>query len=167
MCVHSGIVKLKTAEKLGLTGIVGRACGIKYDVRYSFPYESYKDIKKDIHIESLGGVFERYKLKTEEIRDSINFIEMLTNKIDKVKRHRPELALPTDKEALVSVETVKGELIVYGKTAKDSKRFDRVYFRTPSFINWEGLAYAVLGEIVPDFPLCNKSFNMSYSENDR
>ncbi|WDC85658.1 hypothetical protein PL321_06785 [Caloramator sp. mosi_1] len=76
------------------------------------------------------------------------------------------MQLPEGKEALVSVETVKGELVVYGKVGEDN-RFERIYFKTPSFTNWNGLTYAVLGEIVPDFPLCNKSFNMSYSENDR
>ncbi|MDP4091425.1 MAG: proton-conducting membrane transporter, partial [Bacillota bacterium] len=69
-------------------------------------------------------------------------------------------------EGVAAVETVKGELVVYGRVGKDNK-FDRVYFKTPSFTNWDGLTYAVLNEIVPDFPLCNKSFNMSYSENDR
>jgi Ni,Fe-hydrogenase III large subunit len=64
------------------------------------------------------------------------------------------------------VETVKGELLLYIRSAKNNYPC-RVYFKTPSFSNWSGLEYAVRKEIVPDFPLCNKSFNMSYSENDR
>lgn len=162
----TGIVENETAKKLLMTGVVGRASGIRYDVRHSFPYEMYGEIKNNINFDTIGGVFERYKVKIAEIRDAIKFIELLCGKIEVVRKHKVKIQLPKDKEALVSVETVKGELVVYGKTGEDN-RFERIYYKTPSFTNWNGLTYAVLGEIVPDFPLCNKSFNMSYSENDR
>ena len=83
-----------------------------------------------------------------------------------IPKFKKRVELIPNQEAVVAVETVKGELIVYGKTGENNK-FSRIYFKTPSFTNWNGLSYAVLNEIVPDFPLCNKSFNMSYSENDR
>lgn len=162
----TGVVENEIAKKLLMTGVVGRASGIRYDVRHSFPYEMYGEIKKGINFETIGGVFERYKIKIAEIRDAFNFIEYLCGNIKEVSRQKIKLELPKEREALVSVETVKGELVVYGRTGEDNK-FERVYFKTPSFTNWNGLTYAVLGEIVPDFPLCNKSFNMSYSENDR
>lgn len=165
---ETGMVETEIAEKLHMTGVVGRASGIHYDVRMSFPYEMYRDIKKGLHIETLGGVFERYKLKIEEIRDAFKFIQELLKQLkgQQISKEKIDINLPENKEAIVSVETVKGELVVYGKTGKGNK-FERIYFKTPSFTNWNGLTYAVLGEIVPDFPLCNKSFNMSYSENDR
>lgn len=162
----TGIVENETAKKLLMTGVVGRASGIRYDVRHSFPYEMYGEIKKNINFETIGGVFERYKIKIAEINDAFNFIETLCKQINEVNKQKIKIELPNNKEALASVETVKGELVLYGKTGQDNK-FERIYFKTPSFTNWNGLTYAVLGEIVPDFPLCNKSFNMSYSENDR
>ena len=95
------------------------------------------------------------------------FIEKALSYINvDIKREKQEFCLKEGLEAITSVETVKGELVVYGLTGKDNK-FDRIYFKTPSFTNWTGMSEAVLGEIIPDFPLINKSFNMSYSENDK
>ncbi|MBK5252007.1 MAG: NADH-quinone oxidoreductase subunit C [Peptostreptococcaceae bacterium] len=164
---NTGIVKNNIAKKLMMTGVVGRASGVDYDVRKSFPYEIYGDIKKTNNIEHIGGVFERYKLKIAEIDDAFKFIEMALSNIDnEIKKNRPIIELEKGMEAISIVETAKGELMVYGKMGENNK-FDRIYFKTPSFTNWKGLTIAVLDEIVPDFPLCNKSFNMSYSENDR
>jgi len=163
----TGMVSRIMAKKLCMTGVVARACNLKYDVRVAFPYELYKDIKKSINIETKGGVFERYKLKCRELKDAFNFIEKALTYISiDIKRDKQEICLKDGLEAIASVETVKGELVVYGLTGKDNK-FDRIYFKTPSFTNWTGMSEAVLGEIIPDFPLINKSFNMSYSENDR
>jgi Ni,Fe-hydrogenase III large subunit/Ni,Fe-hydrogenase III component G len=164
---NTGLVFNEKAKRLGLTGVVGRASGVIYDVRKSYPYEIYKELKKEVNIEEIGGVFERYKLKINEIKDAFVFIRKAIEIIDKdIIKEKAEIKLEKGKEALSIVESVKGELVVYGKVG-DNNRFSRIYFKTPSFANWNGLTLAVLGEIVPDFPLCNKSFNMSYSENDR
>jgi len=164
---NTGIVKTKKAKKLMLTGPVARASGINYDVRKSFPYENYKELKTGNNLEEIGGVFERYKVKIAEIMDAFDFVFTSIEAIEKdIKRDRPLISLSEGMEAISIVETVKGELMVYGKVGKNNC-FDRLYFKTPSFTNWMGLSEAVLDEIVPDFPLCNKSFNMSYSENDR
>ncbi|MBX4260687.1 proton-conducting membrane transporter [Clostridium estertheticum] len=163
----TGMVSRSMAKKLCMTGVVARACNLKYDVRVSFPYELYKEIKRDINIETKGGVFERYKLKARELKDAFGFIEKALSYINvDIRREKNEFYLKEGLEAIASVETVKGELVVYGLTGKDNK-FDRIYFKTPSFTNWTGMSEAVLEEIIPDFPLINKSFNMSYSENDK
>ncbi|HEY8891491.1 MAG TPA: proton-conducting membrane transporter [Clostridium sp.] len=163
----AGMVSRVIAKKLCMTGVVARACNLKYDVRVAFPYELYKELKKGINIETKGGVFERYKLKGLELKDAFDFIEKALTYINTdIKRDKPEICLKEGLEAIASVETVKGELVVYGMTGKENK-FSRIYFKTPSFTNWAGVSEAVLGEIIPDFPLINKSFNMSYSENDR
>ena len=164
---HTGLVYNKKAKALYLTGIVARASDISYDVRKSFPYDIYHELKKEVKTESVGGVFERYKLKVADIRDAIDFIVKALAYINNdIPRSKKPIVLVPNQEAVVALETVKGELLVYGKTG-DNNKFSRIYFKTPSFTNWSGLTLAVLGEIVPDFPLCNKSFNMSYSENDR
>lgn len=164
---NTGIVSKEIAKKLCMTGVVGRASGINFDVRYKFPYEIYNEIKKNINLEEAGGVFERYKLKIKEIQDSFDYIQESLSYITKdIKRYRPNIKLSEGIYGISSVETVKGELIVYAETTNNNK-FNRIYFKTPSFTNWNGLPQAVLGEIVPDFPLCNKSFNMSYAENDK
>lgn len=164
---NTGLVFNEKAKRLCMTGVVGRASGIIYDVRSSFKYEIYKDIKKNINSLELGGVFERFKIKVAEIRDAFDFVEKSLKYIKKdIVKSRTEIKLEKGSEAMAAIETVKGELVVYGKVGEDNK-FTRIYFKTPSFTNWDGLTYAVLNEVVPDFPLCNKSFNMSYSENDR
>lgn len=167
---HTGMVSRKEAKETHMTGVVGRACGIPYDVRKSFPYAAYSIIDaNDMSplTSELGGVYERYQLKYEEVRRAMGIICKLVERLpEHLDVSKPAIILREDSEAVVAVETVKGELLVYGAVGKDN-HFDRIYFKTPSFTAWEGLTYAVLGEIVPDFPLCNKSFNMSYSENDR
>lgn len=164
---NTGMINKKIAKKFSLTGIPARAAGISYDVRKKFSYELYEELKTSVNKESIGGAFERYKLKIAEIRDAFNFIEKATSYINtNISKERPKLNLTEGMRAIASVETVKGELVVYGEMGKDNK-FNRIYFKTPSFTNFHGLSEVVLGEIVPDFPLCNKSFNMSYSENDR
>ncbi|SHI95431.1 NADH-quinone oxidoreductase subunit D-related protein [Parasporobacterium paucivorans] len=163
----TGIVENKIAKSLNMTGVVARASDIHYDVRKSFPYEIYQSLKKEINFEKTGGAFERYKIKIAEIKDAFLFIRQALNLVENdVNKCREKINIEPGVEGFSIVETVKGELIVYGKTGLNN-RFERLYMRTPSFMNWEGLTFAVLGEIVPDFPLCNKSFNMSYSENDR
>lgn len=164
---HTGIVDKSTAKKLNMTGVVARASGIQYDVRKSFPYEAYRQLKKNINFEEIGGVYERYNIKVAEVRDAFIYIKKSLDLIKgNVKKNRKRINIEPRKEGFAVVETVKGELIVFARTGENNL-MDRVYFKTPSFTNWNGLTYAVLGEIVPDFPLCNKSFNMSYSENDR
>ncbi|EYE88676.1 NADH dehydrogenase [Fervidicella metallireducens AeB] len=164
---HTGIVEKAIAKELNMTGVVARASGIQYDVRKSFPYEVYRQLKKSINFEEIGGVFERYNVKIAEIRDAFKYIKTsLTLIKGDVEKKKQWIDIESGKEGFAVVETVKGELIVFARTGENNK-MDRVYFKTPSFTNWNGLTYAVLGEIVPDFPLCNKSFNMSYSENDR
>lgn len=164
---HTGIVRNRKVIKLCATGVTARASGVSYDVRNSFSYELYKDSRKNVSIESIGGVFERYKLKGDDINNAFQWIKKVAELIlNGVPKNRAAIEIKEGLEALVSVETVKGELIVYGLTGKENK-FNRIYLKTPSFSNWNALTYSVLNEIVPDFPLCNKSFNFSYSENDR
>lgn len=164
---HTGMVTMKEAKLTHMTGVVGRASGIHYDVRATFPYEGYETFKMEPLTKTIGGVFERYQLKHDEIQRGI---QCLLTCLEEAPTHyeasKPAIILAENMETVVAVETVKGELLVYGATGSNNK-FDRVYFKTPSFTSWEGLTLAVLDEIVPDFPLCNKSFNMSYSENDR
>ncbi|MHC1720125.1 MAG: NADH-quinone oxidoreductase subunit C [Clostridiaceae bacterium] len=164
---NTGIVREDKAARLCMTGIAGRASGVRYDVRNSFSYEIYRRSQKPVEIETVGGVFERYKLKVEEIYKAFDYIKEALSMIKgDIKKEKMAIMIKEGLEAVISVETVKGELIVYGLTGRNN-RFDRIYLKTPSFTNWNGLTYSIMGEIVPDFPLCNKSFNLSYSENDR
>ena len=115
----TGMVSRAMAKKLCMTGVVARACNLKYDVRVKFPYELYKEIKKDINIETKGGVFERYKLKACELKDAFDFIEKALSYINTdIERDKQEIYLNEGLEAIASVETVKGELVVYGLTGK-------------------------------------------------
>jgi Ni,Fe-hydrogenase III large subunit/Ni,Fe-hydrogenase III component G len=165
---HTGCVSMEEGVSLGLTGVVARACGIGYDVRKTFPYNNYSKIfVQDVSSMELGGVYERFQLKVKEIFQSYEFILKSFEEINiDIIKIIPPINLPDHTEVFSMVETVKGELLLYIRSARNNHPC-RVYFKTPSFSNWSGLEHAVRKEIVPDFPLCNKSFNMSYSENDR
>lgn len=164
---QTGIVYPKTAKELELTGPVLRATGIPYDVRKAFPYELYDQMEYPIATAEGGGVYERLQVKAQEIRNAVTMIRQLKKRVFvSAPLHIDLPEIPAGKEEYVMIETVKGEAMVYGLMGANH-RFDRIYVKTPSFTNWAGLTYAVIGEIVPDFPLCNKSFNLSYAENDR
>jgi Ni,Fe-hydrogenase III large subunit len=164
---QTGVIYAKTAKDLELTGPPLRAAGVAYDVRKAFPYELYEQVKFSATVAEGGGVYERLHVKAQEIRNAVAIIGQLQEHV--LSKAPLQVALPSLKagqEGHVLLETVKGELLVYAVMG-DGDKFDRVYLRTPSFNNWAGLTYVVIGEIVPDFPLCNKSFNLSYAENDR
>lgn len=164
---ETGIVYEKTAKELELTGPPLRATGNSYDVRKAFPYELYGKVEFTVATASGGGVYERLQVKAGEIKNGIAIIRQLKELA--LSKGALKIEVPEPKpgqEDYLMLETVKGELLVYAVMG-DEGRFSRIYLKTPSFTNWAGLTYAVIGEIVPDFPLCNKSFNLSYAENDR
>ena len=164
---QTGIIYEKTAKELEMTGPGLRATGNGYDVRKAFPFALYDRLEFTASSAEGGGVYERLQVKAGEIMNSIAIIGQLKEFV--LSKDALNIALPdlvAGQEDWVMLETVKGELFVYAVVGEDGK-FSRIYLKTPSFTNWAGLTYAVVGEIVPDFPLCNKSFNLSYAENDR
>lgn len=159
----TGALKRKTAEDLGVIGLAGRASGILLDLRKYFS-DVYKEAKFKMAAEQAGDVLARLRVRTLEFEESIRLIEVFSSRLVRGEKIN---AGPQLKEgsALGYVEGWRGPVLYWVKT--DTKGLvERCKVVDTSFHNWQGLSYAVLGNIIPDFPLCNKSFDLSYSGND-
>ena len=159
----TGVLKRKTAEDLGITGPAGRASGINSDLRKYFP-GVYHEAKLKTATQESGDVLARLRVRIAEFEESMRLLEVFLGKIVPGKSINVPVSL---KEgcALGYTEGWRGQ-VLYWVQINSSGMIDRCKIVDPSFHNWQGLSYAVLGNIIPDFPLCNKSFDLSYPGND-
>lgn len=159
----SGVLSRKTAEDLGVVGLVARASGIQSDLRKCF-HGVYQEVKFKLITEQSGDVLARLRVRILEFEESARLIKEFLDKISLVAKDysKPQ---PKAGTALGYTEGWRGPVLYWLKT-DDSGLIERCKIVEPSFHNWQGLSYAVLGNIIPDFPLCNKSFDLSYSGND-
>jgi len=159
----TGVLRRNTAEDLGVTGLAGRASGIPMDLRSFFSAE-YKAAGFKMSVEQPGDCLSRLKVRVAEFEESCRLIELFVNKLS--SQDVPCVQVPERAgQALGYAEGWRGPVLYWLKTDA-SGRIERCKIVDASFHNWQGLSYAVLGNIVPDFPLCNKSFDLSYSGND-
>lgn len=162
---NAGPVSLETAQALGLVGVAARASGIERDVRVQFPSGLYRFAQIPVSLYHTGTVFARAHVRWMEIQRSLAFI------FDQLKAlpEGPvcaEVGPPTPNRAVVSlVEGWRGEICHVVLTDATGK-FAHYKVVDPSFHNWMGLAMALRGQQISDFPLCNKSFNLSYCGHD-
>ena len=159
----AGVLRRKTAENLGMVGLAGRASGIPVDLRKCFP-GVYKEVKFTMAVQEPGDVMARLKVRIFEFKESCRLIEEFTEKLTGSQDVNAHQALRQG-SALGYAEGWRGPVLYWIKT-DSSGLIERCKIVDPSFHNWQGLSYAVLGNIIPDFPLCNKSFDLSYSGND-
>ena len=162
---NTGILKNKIAVDLNAVGPGGRASGINYDVRNAFPYAAYSSLEFIVPIQSDGDVSSRVKVKFAECFESISLMMQVLEKIPAGEIITEIGDLPPYQCAFGMTESPRGENIHFIMTG-EGQTIMRYKIRTPSFCNWPALCHAVQGNIVPDFPLINKSFNLSYAGND-
>jgi Ni,Fe-hydrogenase III large subunit/Ni,Fe-hydrogenase III component G len=159
----TGVLRRKTAEDLGAVGLVARASGIPTDLRKYFP-GVYNQAKFKMITQESGDVLARLRVRISEFEESIRLIEVFADKLTK----SGELRISPDIKGgsgLGYAEGWRGPVLYWLETSP-AGLIERCKIVDSSFLNWQGLSYAVLGNIIPDFPLCNKSFNLSYSGND-
>ncbi|MDD5654220.1 MAG: NADH-quinone oxidoreductase subunit C [Candidatus Omnitrophica bacterium] len=159
----TGVLKRKTAEDLGITGPAGRASGIPNDLRKYFP-GVYQEAKIKPAIQEAGDVLARLRVRIAEFEESMRLIEVFLNKVTPGKSINVPAGLKKG-YALGYTEGWRGPVLYWVKIDA-SGLIERCKIVDPSFHNWQGLSYSVLGDIIPDFPMCNKSFDLSYPGND-
>jgi len=149
------------------TGIAAKAAGIRRDSRIDFPYAAYQELKfKEIATETNGDVEARFRIRLKEIDSSISLIENALSNIPSGQLKAEIIGpLKPDVATISVVEGWRGEIIYFLLTDSQGN-IQRVEPRDPSRVNWLLLEHAGFGNIVPDFPLINKSFNLSYTGND-
>lgn len=162
---NTGILKHDIAVDLNAVGPAGRASGVRYDIRRSFPYAAYKDMDFSVPEHNNGDVNCRMNMKIEECFQSISLMRQGLEGMPQGKVWEAIGGLQPYKTAFAMTEAPRGENIHWIMTGENDTLY-RYKIRTPSFCNWPALCHAVKGNIVPDFPLINKSFNLSYAGND-
>ena len=162
---NTGILCCQIATDLNAVGPGGRASGIHYDVRKSFPYAAYGELEFTVPQHNNGDVNCRMNTKIEECYEAISLMIQALEAMPQSAISVPIPALAPYSFAFGLNEAPRGENIHWVMTGENNTVF-RYKIRTPSFCNWPALCHAVNGNIVPDFPLINKSFNLSYAGND-
>lgn len=163
---HTGILHPDKARDLGIVGVAGRASGIDRDLRRDHPYAAYDEVSIEVPVYQQGDVLRRMRVRADEITQSIQIIRQITAKLSPGPCRIAVPPLPADRVALGAVEGWRGEILHWIRTASNG-RLERCKIKDPSLNNWPALVEAVQGNIVPDFPVINKSFNLSYSGTDR
>ncbi len=161
----TGVLPLAAAKAFGGVGLPARASALDRDVRRDHPDEIYSELDVKVQIKNTGDVCARYLIRINEIAESVNLIQSLLDKLsDTADKKILQECAPTTGFALGAVESWRGEIIcaLYMVDGKITRCFPR----DPSFCNWALFAIIGPGNIVPDFPLCNKSLNLSYSGTD-
>jgi Ni,Fe-hydrogenase III large subunit/Ni,Fe-hydrogenase III component G len=158
----TGKVKDEILSPLHITGPVARASGKMTDTRIDHPYGLYRELNMKVRTQQNGDVLARFNLKAQEVLDSVKIIQRLISALA-----GGEVSLPTtirDGYALSTVESPRGQSVHWIQIKNGLVH--RYKVRTASFCNWQAMEHAVLGNIVPDFPLINKSMNLSYAGTD-
>jgi Ni,Fe-hydrogenase III large subunit len=160
-----GTVTAEQARAAGLVGLAARASGIARDVRADFPYGIYRYSSIPSPTLDSGDVYARAKLRALEIRNSLQFIfEQLDNLPSVKPKSRPK-TLAKNAFTIALTEGHRGEIADVLITDSNGQ-LSQVKIKDPSFHNWHGLALAVRENGISDFPLCNKSFDLSYAGHD-
>ena len=164
--IGCGHVAPKLAAQLGLCGMAGRASGQAWDTRVQFPFAPYDQLEVQMATHRNGDVAARVIVRFDELFESLRLQREILNHLAKGgTKCEPLLKLPANGFGAGMVEGWRGEVMVAIHT--DAKgNLARVHPHDPSWQNWPVLEHAILDNIVPDFPLINKSFNLSYTGQD-
>jgi Ni,Fe-hydrogenase III large subunit len=160
----SGNLKLKVARDLAVVGPVARASGVDLDIRRDHPYGWYANCAVNVPFVHYGDVMARARIRVEEAVESTRLIQQAADSLRDGATFTAFDAQP-HAQGYSAVESPRGELLYWVES--EGGLVTRCHIKSPSFQNWPALPFAVVGNVIADFPLINKSFNLSYSGCDR
>jgi len=163
--VTTGRITPDLAAQLGLTGLPGRASGQSWDLRAQFPCAPYDRLDVRMATHRNGDVAARVTVRFEEVQESMRLIRLILDQLPAGELHASVGDAPENALGLGWVEGWRGEILIALHTGKNNT-IHRLHPHDPSWQNWPVLEHAIIGNIVPDFPLINKSFNLSYTGQD-
>ena len=164
----TGVVSMEIAKQLGAVGMAARSSGVNIDSRFDFKDKWYQKLPWEKEIKENGDVYSRFNLRYKEVKQSARFIDDL---LEELKENEDGIKVPVNKNltpnsfAISITEGWRGEVVHTAITGANGELI-RYKIKDPSFNNWYMLAMAVRNNGISDFPLCNKSFNLSYCGND-
>jgi Ni,Fe-hydrogenase III large subunit len=161
----TGALTEEVCDSLGLVGVAARACGVKRDVRFEYPSGIFRFFNVPVSTWHTGDVFARAHVRWEEINHSVEFVRERLENLSDGPAQTTLGPLAPDSLVVSLVEGWRGE-ICHTVLSDAAGRIARYKVVDPSFHNWMGLAIALRGQEISDFPLCNKSFNLSYCGHD-
>ena len=162
----TGVVTQQQAELIGVVGMAARASGISRDIRSSHPSGLFTQLKHEPVIKNHGDVYSRTQIRKEEILQSIRYIRQWLQNIPRENKQVVELRKPEPDSFIISlVEGWRGEICHCAVTDNNG---DLLHYKIkdPSMHNWLALALSVRNNEISDFPICNKSFDLSYCGHD-
>ena len=163
--VTTGILKPALARQYGAGGYVGRGSGRSFDTRRSLHYPPYDDLRFEIPVLNEGDVNARVWIRIREVEQSLSLVEQILDRMPEGALRVQPVAPGEQREGLAIVEGFRGDVLAWLRLSS-AGAVERCHLRDPSWFQWPLLEAAIEGNIVADFPLCNKSFNCSYSGHD-
>lgn len=158
----TGVLTSEQAKHLGVLGYVGRASGQKLDLRSDLAYAPYDKLKLQIPTSNAGDVLARLRIRFQEILISLELIWQLLNTIPSGAINTPWVKTNQPVEGVGLIEGWRGEIMTFVRLGENNL-VERYFPRDPSWFSWPALEQLIQDNIVPDFPVCNKSINGSYS----
>jgi len=163
--VGTGVLSFDLVRQFATGGFVGRASGRAYDTRRALTYAPYDSLNFEVPVQSGGDVNARIWQRIHEVGQSLSLIGQILERLPEGPIRASLPVTGKESEALAMVEGFRGDILVWLALDADG-RIRRCHLRDPSWFQWPLLEAAIEGNIVADFPLCNKSFNCSYSGQD-
>ncbi len=161
----TGFVSPALVRKFGAGGYVGRASGRNFDARKAFAYPPYDALEFAVPVLQAGDVNARLVIRAREVGESLRLIEQILKRLPAGPIGGPAPDPSAAGEGMAVIEGFRGDILVWLRLA-EGRRIARCFARDPSWFQWPLLEAAIENNIVADFPLCNKSFNCSYSGQD-
>jgi Ni,Fe-hydrogenase III large subunit len=162
--VDTGVLKPALAKQYAPGGYIGRASGRSFDARRALAYPPYDSLRFEVPVLNEGDVNARVWIRVREVEQSLSLIDQILDRIPEGPLRAKADQLREPREGMAIVEGFRGDVLVWLRL-RDG-RVERCHLRDPSWFQWPLLEAAIEGNIVADFPLCNKSFNCSYSGHD-
>jgi len=163
---RTGVVSYDDVLSIGTVGMAARMSGLNRDIRSSHPYSLYPEVNHEPIIKHHGDVYSRVQIRKAEVKQSMQYVRNLIANVPEISEKDTEIGSPKPNSFTLSlVEGWRGEICHCAITGGQG---ELVHYKVkdPSFHNWLALALAVRNNEISDFPICNKSFNLSYSGHD-
>ena len=162
---RTGVVSMEDATAIGAVGMAARTSGVIRDIRASHPHSLYPELQHEVKVKHHGDVYSRVQLRKNEVMQSIGYLRKLIAELP-AKSEIIELSSPGENLfTLTLVEGWRGEICHCAITGSKGVLV-HYKIKDPSFHNWMALALSVRNNEISDFPICNKSFNLSYCGHD-